>query len=250
MHRIRERTIEIIRRRLLRRRMPRVQVSLILVFTGMAGFLTSFSLLYLGVSRMWVRYPVAILIAYGLFLLLLRLWLWCQRHRPSVDFDLSALDLITSETPPRPQDFQFGGGGDFGGGGAGGSWGESVSSSTSASSGGSVSDALDFDLDLGEGCLIVIAVVALFGGLVASLYIIYIAPALLAEILFDGALLAGLYKRVKPLEQRNWLGSAIRRTVLPAILAAIFFTIAGYALQRAVPEAQSIGDVWNHVMRG
>ena len=94
-----------------------------------------------------------------------------------------------------------------------------------------------------------LALVALIGGLLASFYIIYIAPGLLAEILIDGALIAGLYKRVQQLEQRNWLRTAVRRTLLPAVLAVIFFTIAGAALQKAAPEARSMGEVWGHIQR-
>jgi hypothetical protein len=141
---------------------------------------------------------------------------------------------------------QFDGGGDFSGGGAGGTWGESVSTS-SGSSGGSASSSVGFDLGLEEGWLIVIGIAALLGGLIATFYIVYIAPALLAEILIDGALVAGLYRRVKRIEQRHWLNAAVRRTLVPVLLVALFFTVAGYALQRAVPEARTMGNVWHHI---
>jgi hypothetical protein len=198
---------------------------------------------------MWLRYPVAILTAYGVFLMLLGIWLWLQRH--SLDADLLDLDFHRSSASDTAESLHFGGG-DGGGGGAGGSWGESVSSSTSASSassGGSGSADIGFGLDFEEGCLVVIALLALVGGLVASFYVIYIAPALLAEILVDGAMVAGLYRRVRNIEPGNWLQTAVRRTILPAILAAVFFTVAGVALQKAYPTAQSIGDVWNQFKR-
>jgi hypothetical protein len=231
--------------------MPRFQVSLILLITGVAGFLTSFSLLHVGMLWMWLRYPIAILIAYCVFLLLLRLWLSLQRRGLDMDFDPSVLDFSAPGGHTDVESFQFGGGGDFDGGGAGGSLGEAVPSSSSASisGGGSGFNGIDIDLDLEEGWLIVIAIVALVGGLIASLYIIYIAPVLLAEILVDGALVAGLYKRVRRIEQKHWLRTAVRRTLLPAILVVIFFTVAGYALQKAVPEAHSMGEVWKHVVR-
>ncbi len=247
MDQARERRVEIIKRRLLRRRMPRFQVSLILSLTGLTGFLTSFSLLHLGVPWMWLRYPIVILIAYCVFLLLLSLWLWLQRR--SLNIDSSVLDFIPSGATSHGESLHFGGGGDFDGSGAGGSWGESVSSSSPVSSGSSASNGIGFDLDLEEGWLILIALVALVGGLIASFYVIYIAPSLLAEILVDGVLVAGLYRRVKHIEPRHWLRAAVRLTLLPAILTAIFFTVAGYALQRAVPDAHSIGEVWNHVRR-
>ena len=244
----RQRRVEITERRLLRRSWPRLQVSLILSLTGMAGFLTSFCLLHLGVSRMWLRYPIAILTAYGVFLMLLGIWLWLQRHSPDIDPDLSTLDFTPSSTSGPGESLHFGGG-DAGAGGAGGSWGESVSPASTASSESSGSADIGFDLDFGEGCLVVIALLAVAGGLVASFYVIYIAPALLAEILVDGAMVAGLYRRVKNIEPGNWLQTAVRRTILPAILAAVFFTIAGVALQKAYPAAQSIGDVWNQLKR-
>jgi hypothetical protein len=248
MDQARERRIEIIRRRLLRSGLPRFQVALILFLTGLAGFLTSFFLLHLGVTSMWLRYPMVVLIAYGIFLLLLALWLWLQRRGLDADYDPSVLDFIPSGSLSPGEPVQFGGGGDFGGGGAGGSWGECVSSSSTVSSGSSASSGISFDFDLEEGWLIVLAIVALVGGLIASLYVIYIAPALLAEILVDGALVAGLYKRVKHVEQRHWLRAAIRQTLIPALLAALFVTVAGYALQRAVPEAHSMGEVWKHLV--
>ena len=80
---------------------------------------------------MWLRYPVAILTAYGVFLMLLGIWLWLQRHSLDVDLDLPTLDFTPSTASGPGESLHFGGG-DAGGGGAGGSWGESVSSSTSA----------------------------------------------------------------------------------------------------------------------
>lgn len=248
MEQDRKRRVEIVKRRLLETSTPRIQVALILSLTGLAGFLTSFSLLLLGVPWMWLRYPIAIMIAYCVFLLLLALWLWWQQSGHDVGFDSSLLEFVPSEPFNHGESLQSGGAGDFGGGGAGGSWGEGASSSTTAATDSRASSGIGFDLDLEEGWFIVIAIIALIGGLIASLYVIYIAPVLLAEILVDGALVAGLYKRVKHIESRHWLRAAVRQTLLPAMLAAVFFTIAGYALQKAVPEAHSLGEVWRHVM--
>jgi len=227
-------------------------MSVILLFTGLAGFLTTYSLLYLGIPWMWLRYPIAILLAYSVFLLLLRLWLGLQQTRlprVSLDVDVSTVDFSSNLSACDGAHASIGGGGDFGGGGSSGSWGSSVSSAPAPSSGGSFLNGTGFDFDLQEGFLIVLALLALFGGLLASLYVVYIAPGLLAEILIDGALIAGLYKRVQQLEQRNWLRTAVRRTLLPAVLAVIFFTIAGAALQKAAPEARSMGEVWGHIQR-
>lgn len=255
----RERKIESLKRRLMRKSHPRLHASIILSLTGLAGFLASFLLLRLGVSAMWLRYPVAILVAYCVFLLLLRLWLSLSRPR---DWDLEVdivetLDVVDSTEIIDSTDVRgagFGGGGDFAGAGAGGSWGQSVttvtstksvSTFTSAKSSGSTGFSFDFDLD--DGWVLVVVIIALLVAASAALYIVYIAPVLLAEIMFDGVLMAALYKRVKTIEHRHWLRAALRRTWWLAILVAVIFAIAGFAMQKAAPEARSIGEFWQHV---
>jgi len=133
-----------------------------------------------------------------------------------------------------------------GGGGAGGS-----------RSGGGLFDSLNFDLGLdldGEGCAVLLALAALalaaLAGLVVSVYVVYAAPALLAEILVDGLLVAGLYKRMKKVERRHWLRAAVRKTCLPVALTLVSFGLAGYAMQRAVPRARSVGEFWRHITSG
>jgi hypothetical protein len=232
----RERRIEVIKRRLLQDSMPRLQMSLILLLTGLAGFLASFSLLHLNVSRMWIRYPIAILIAYGVFLLLLRLWLWIYGRDMEVDLDPDLAEVVL-ELPSggyAPSEVSHSNvGADIGHTHAGGS--------------SSWWSGIDFDLDVEDGWFLIIAVIVLIGALIASLYIIYIAPLLLAEILIDGVLLVGLYKKVKHIDQQHWLRAAVRRTIIPVLLIAMFFSIAGFAMQRVVPEAHSIGGFWKNI---
>ncbi len=260
MNRRRERIIRLVKSRLSRKGRPRLLVSLILLVTGIAGFLVSFLLLRSGMTRMWLRYPLAILFAYCVFLLLLRLWLFLQRPRiPDIDdinTDLPSIDINLPGSPNYSEGFQFsGGGGDAGGAGAGGSWGQGLFSSSSPSSSGSGGSSSASSgsgggggLDLDEGFFIIVAIVAIAGALIAILYVVYVAPALLAEILVDGVLVAGLYRKLKGVEQRHWLRAAVRQTILPALIAAMLFSVAGYALQRAAPKAHSIGEVWRYVM--
>ena len=220
-------------------------MSVILLLTGFVGFLSSFLLLQIGVFKMWLRYPLSILSAYVAFLLLLRLWLAIQRYQNSLDFDLPT-GVGSRGTSSPSADFSFGGGGEFSGGGGGGSWSDDVSSTSSISGGASsVLDGVGFDFDLEEFGLIILAVVALIGGLLATLYVVYIAPVFLAEILVDGLILGGLYKRVRHIERKHWLQTAVRKTLLPTILCVLFFGIIGGALQMLAPEAKSIGEVWS-----
>jgi len=241
-------------------------MSLILAATGAAGLVASFAMLHLGVWRMWIRYPLAVLFAYAVFIVLLRVWLFLhgRRTRGYVDVDLDVVDPATEMAGDIARD-TFGGGGDFGGGGAGGSWGEGVSAglhqasaagdagSTSVGGGGGGGgwlSGLDFDLD-SEGCVFFLLAVALIvAGVCASLYVVYAAPLLLAEILVEGVLLSGLYRGMKRARRGgggDWLGAAVRRTWLPVLLTLLTFAAAGYLLQRAAPRARSIGEAWKTV---
>ena len=267
----RKSAIEIVKRQMLQSSFPRLQFSVIMLLTALTGFLTSFFLLQLGVYSMAFRYPFAIIIAYCAFLILLRIWLWLQTDNDE-DFsiDLSDVDLgdislpvpdslsSSSTSSLADVDFNFGGGGDFAGGGAGGSWSEGDvksspakfgflgASSVGDSSGGKSSSFLD-DLDLGEDAGILLIIIAIVAVIVAAGYVIYIAPVLLAEIFVDGVLVTGLYHRVKKIDQRYWLKTAVKKTLLPAFIIAICLGIAGYLMQEMVPEARSIGEFWKRM---
>lgn len=127
----RERRVERVRAALVRDGAPRLLMSLILAATGAAGFLASFALLHAGLWRMWLRYPLAVLFAYVVFVLLLRLWLHYRQNSfgdDVIDFNLLNADLTGGLSGGPPNDLPacgtgFGGGGDFGGGGSSGSWG-------------------------------------------------------------------------------------------------------------------------------
>ena len=256
-HTERERRIKSLEHRLLRKSYPRLHASIILLMTGLTGFLVSFALLHLGLTSMWLRYPIAILVAYCTFLILLRFWLWLSRPDGWGEVVVDVVDMtleVTSSDSTGNVGSGFGGVADFGGGGAGGAWEqgavsvtstETISTFTGTPSSGSSGWSFDFDLE--DGWIIIVAIVALIIAGGAALYVVYIAPALLAEILLDGVLMAGLYKRVKSIEHRYWLRSALRRTIVPAILVAVFFSIAGFAMQAVAPEAHSIGEFWKSI---
>lgn len=220
---------------------PRLQMSLILLLTGFAGFLFSVFLLDAGLWRMWLRYPAMVLFAYGVFLLLLRAWIFVQQ-RGGFGFDEMAFEDL-GEGHYYELSLPKGGSG-------GGGWG--FSSSRGGGGGGSWLGNFGFDLNFDDdGCAVLLALIALVaaitGALVLSVYIIFAAPTLLAEILVDALLLAGLYKRVKSIERKHWARSALRKTWLPLLSVLVLFTLAGYAMQRAVPEARTIGEFWRRV---
>jgi hypothetical protein len=95
--------------------------------------------------------------------------------------------------------------------------------------------------------MIPLLVAALAVGLaLSSLYVIYSAPTLFAELLLDGALAATLYRRLRGIETRHWVSTALRRTVLPFATTAVFVSVAGWGLHQFAPGAQSVGDAFRY----
>ena len=253
---VREAEIEKVKKRLLRDRAPRLQVSVMLLFTAFGGFLASFLMLRAGIDSMALRYPIAIAFAYCVFLLCLRIWIWLNDPRasrgPSIDIpgDLPVPNIsVGGSSPAVDAEPFFGGGADFAGAGAGGSWDEggnvapvAFASSTKTSSGGGLGIGSAFDADLDELIFLIIAIVALAAAFSVLIYIIWIAPLLLAELMVDGVLVAGLYRKVKGIEPQYWLITAVKRTIIPFVIVVLMFTLAGWALQSAAPEARTIGE--------
>lgn len=237
---------------------PRLQMSLLVVLTGGAGLLASFLLLHsAGVEAMHLRYPVAVCCAYLVFLVLL--WLWLHTSADDyLDASIDIPDLSGSASPGVDALPDFGGaGGEFGGGGGSGNFaiGDSlpapslpIDESGAADGLGEVVGEVVGGADEGAiplaVALLVAALVAVL--LFATLYIVYLAPALFAELLVDGALSASLYRRMRGLRTRHWLESALRRTAVPFAVTALGLALIGYALHFYAPEAHTLGEVLRH----
>lgn len=289
----RSRTIARVERVLARTGEARSLAFLMLAATGMTGLLASWAMLHLGIGRMYIRYPLAVALAYGVFLGLL--WLWILRRGHGARDRSRAADLLDLPSGGRSSASAGGsagdarpsfGGGKTGGGGAGGSWGGGqqgilpISPSAgavdgpgplaaeapappggpphgggggSAGSSGSGGSGWGFDLDLDDGAAIVAALAvaaAILASVCASLYVIYIAPHLLAEVLFDGVLVTGMYRRLRRLPQEGWLSTAVRHTYVPALITAVVFFAAGLVAHHVLPEARSLGDIWRRLTAG
>jgi hypothetical protein len=196
---------------------PRFQMFVMVSATGVAAFLASVLLLHLGLHAMWLRYGFSVGVAYGMFLALVWMWMLWYRKRWTPRVDVT--DIADAAT-----DFDLGG------------------------PGGSLFD-FSFDLDLEEGALALVVLAAVACAVAAAAYVILDAPSLLAEVLLDSVLSAGLYRRLRKIEQRHWLESAVRKTGLPFLLVAVFFMAAGALGHWYAPDAVSIGGVLRHILR-
>lgn len=235
-----------LRQRLERFSLPRTQMLLIVATTGGAGFLASFTLLTLGMTHMGWRYGLAFGLAYVVFLGLL--WLW-MRSRAEDFLDIPDLPSLGPSSPKGDSPNVMGQGGEYGGGGAQGSFAQPLEP-----------PALDIPIgNTGEGPLpelfeaapdvdelaIPLTILALALGLVfSSLYVVYTAPLLFAELLVDGVLAASLYRRLRGLDSPHWLETALRRTFLPFLLTGLLVTGCGWWMEVQYPGADSVGDVW------
>lgn len=224
---------------------PRMQMLLLVTMTGAAGFIASYLLLRAGLNAMWLRYLLALGFAYLAFLMLLWLWL---RTRPQDYLDVPDVSGLDFSRHPNECAAEWGGqGGSSGGGGA--------SSSFEASDGGThvledtanpISEALDAVPDADELAIPLAALLLVAALVLSSLFVVYSAPVLFAELLVDGVLAASLYRRLRGLEPGHWLETAVRRTFLPFVLTTAFVVAAGWGMARYAPGADSIGDVLAH----
>jgi len=221
------------RQQLERRGWPRLQMAVIVLATGATGFLASFALLSGGLGSMLLRYPLAVLIAYGMFLLMM--WAWVRWRADASD----VFDLVDFPAGGSGGSGYSGSGGASGGGGASSSWGPSIGSSPSPGSGGAGAlDVLDGD---GLPILAVIALVTVAAVcVIAAGWVVWTAPALMAELLVDAAIAGGLYRRMRGAQAQGWWWLCVRHTFWPLVGVLSFFIALGALAGHRAPEATTL----------
>lgn len=236
--------IDRLRSRLERDGFPRLQMSLLVTITGAAGFVASYLLLHAGIQAMSWRYLLACAVAYMVFLLLLWLWL-----RTNAEDYADVADVGNAFPAPGRSGGDSvcyaGKDGDFGGGGASASFDEASGHAVSeaGTSDGVVGEVMSGAAAADELAVPLFVLILLAGLVLSSLYVVYSAPVLFAELLLDGMLAAGLYHRLRGIESRYWLETALRNTLWPFMLTALVFFVAGWALGQYAPGADSLGAV-------
>jgi hypothetical protein len=222
---------------------PRLEMLMLVIFTGFAGFLTSYSLLYLGLNTMWLRYLVSIGVAYIVFLALWGIWLSWKTNRNSANLD--GLDLtpdiyFPSGNSKATTDIISGHGGDFHVGGASGDF-------SSGSDGEIIGEAFGAAAQAEEAAVPLIVILALILGFfsifIVTFSLISSAPILFSELLVDGMLSVSLYRRLKGIDSRHWLESAIKKTFWPFTFATLTFVVLGWTIEHFMPHAHSLGDL-------
>jgi hypothetical protein len=238
-----------------RRHWLRLHMFLIVTATFLAGLVTTKLLMISGVDLLWLRYALAVCAAYLTFLVIIRLWIWYVCYGVSYDGS-DGIDLFVRQMD-KVEWVELGGGGQFGGGGASGTWATpdgvpvemeiSTAPTKLAAGGGSdKSGCLSFDIGGDEGCFVVILLAVLVGVLlIAGGYLVYAAPAILGEAVFEALLAAALVRRTKKLAAAGWAGSIFQSTVWIFLAVLAFSITLGWYAQKSCPEARRIRDAIN-----
>lgn len=257
-------TASMVEHRLLATSFPRLQMVLILSLAALGTFFSSASLVALDLRSMGLRYALAVVGGYGFFLSLVRVWIayqtrnWrfgrpprasekppspSERGSSNVNVDLPDLSSLADLGGSAEAGFS-GAGGAFGGAGASGDFGLGDAASASATSSESnVSGVLDGVGSADEGLPIVIAILAVLGGLIALGVVVYSSPILFAEVLLDVAVAGALYKRNKRHQRGHWAAGVLKRTYKPVLVLAVFASVFGFAIQSLAPSEQTLGAV-------
>ena len=101
---------------------PRLMMSMMLAATVGAGFLASVSMHRVGVHHPMLRYPLAVLVAWGMFLALVGIWVWWQRRQydPSARSDGASWFSGRSSSSKSGSSWDLPSGSGSGGGSGGG----------------------------------------------------------------------------------------------------------------------------------
>ncbi|MFT3668630.1 MAG: hypothetical protein QM795_08635 [Pseudoxanthomonas sp.] len=195
-------------------------------------------------DALWLRYPLCVMIAYAAFLGLI--WAW-RRHR-EWDLPTDGPGGGGSSPPSQGQADWQGGGGSSGGGGASAAFdGPSPVTAFDPTPAPLDAPSLDAVLDVDEGLPVVLVALLLAGALLAVGWVIWIAPALLAELALDAVLSAGLYRRLKRSpDGAHWLATTLRHTGRPFLAATFSLLVAGILMSLLVPGATSLGEFLAH----
>ena len=251
-YRSRSLLVEELARQLARDSAPRLHLMLIVAGAGGAAFLTSVLMLRSDIpafAGMSLRYGAAALAGYAAFVALIRLWIAAQREPVrETPFDVAegasdvaedAIDLALRPGPSSsrgtvdadvPLEIESSGG---------------AARPVRASHAAATDDrgGWGFDLDLDDVGWLLLAGICICAGALAVIYVVYIAPVLLAEVALDAAIGSALYRHLRADEAGHWLTTVLTKTWFPAFVVVLFAMIAGYALQQIEPDARSIGGV-------
>jgi len=250
----------------------RFHMIIILSATVISGVICSKLLSLLGVTRMPVRYGIAIILSYLLFFLFIKLWLLYigvgRRARMKKgkgggswwgDLIPSFRSSGSSGGAPRFAGF---GGGASGGGGSGGGFtegspqiampvgvGDNPGVAGGSQGGGGGGSFLDGVADIGDEGILKLLAILLLVALVLSVaavgvYLIWCAPTILSDAAFHVLLVTGLSRKVRRVKESNWKMSIFKATWWGFLLVLALALAFGIVAQLYNPAAVTVRDLF------
>ncbi|XDD45281.1 hypothetical protein AB3N60_11190 [Leptospira sp. WS39.C2] len=204
---------------LLKKGNPRFQMFVILSVTFICATITSFVLLNLGISLMYIRYPIAIFSGYLSFFLFLRIWVFFAFKGMNLHPDES-YNLLRIDTNKINSNSEM-----------------NISSAP-----------YDFLFDHEQAFLIILFLILTLSILIIFGYVIFISPIFLSEIVFESIALTFVYKKIKNYQSIGWYGVIIKNTIIPFLILLAIFTFIAFLIQSALPEIKSMGDLINSII--
>jgi len=96
--------------------------------------------------------------------------------------------------------------------------------------------------DLDEGLALFVPLLVLGVGIVSAMYVVYVAPVLLAELILDVVVVSSLARRFERIPAEGWYYGAVRNTYKQFF--GVLFAVAGFVAGLFAPGADSIGDIF------
>lgn len=245
---------------------PRLHAAVLLTSAVLLGWLTSKALLALGLTAPWARFPLAVLIAYLLFLVLVEIWLvflGLKRHDGDGNFDGPYGGESKDSTAP----FE-GAGGEFDGGGASADFdtadevavasGRVAHAATRVGGEGKIqasTHAGDFAGHAAEAAtglaeFFPLAVLVFVLGLLAAAvgWIVTSTPIFMVEVALEAAIAAGLIRGVARRRDALWYPALFERSVGKAVLLLVLAFLLGIAVRWIDPGADTVGQAIAHLL--
>jgi hypothetical protein len=251
----------------------RFHMSVILAAVISSGVLSSRLLMAFGVP-LHLRYPIAVLASYCVFLVLVRVWIWYVSVRTAAGLQIAnqianrhlgggfsggsgsggSLDIGGGFSGGSGSGGGFAGfgGGTSGGGGASSSWegndAAAIVSQPSSVSSGSSGGHWWPDIDFGGGdddTWVILLLIALVAGILGGgIYLVYAAPHILPEAAGQ-VLLAGALKQASRQQHHTWVDGLVWSTWIPFLLVLIIAAALGWEAHRHCPVALRLLEVLN-----
>jgi hypothetical protein len=211
---------------LTQRTWSRLTMAAVVALCTAVGISTSIGLRQIGLTSMGLRFPAAFAVSYSLFLFLLGLMVFratnrIYAHQERLFRESQRHQCFSTSTGRR----------DLG----------EVSTDCFAPLRNAQNGNQDPRAIAGILLFMLAATIVLI-----CVYFVCVAPTFLAELIVEGACLAGLYRPRDRLAPFQWYPVALEQTVLPALAMAACFMVVGLSLQLSVPRAETVVDVWEH----